>query len=340
MAGPWVKADSPFKHVRHEKLKNLWQLTLFNKARYKLNPVVNANRFRTQQQLNRIIQWGPSNHNFTNVQWMAIINSIPNEWLTVLTAGNQTHANGEFFATIRPNGNIRDVYMYKYGGLHHYTMEADGKLTNQNNSGQPGVFGGNHPWPSLTELKRLRVVETQARGPAAFRLISYMFPSATDQSLNSNILTNSYSHPLFTGDYRDMAKTWRSSLFARHRDTEAFANVTFGDPQYDLSKLTTQFNLLLTPSKQYETLWKLMNNSLYVGNVAYAYQTSKKKVPIGSDKLVSRTCIFYAHQYNAQYRPMFHKPQGLVVPTYQHIFWGSLIAKTLWAYADHVNGFT
>ena len=37
---------------------------------------------------------------------------------------------------------------------------------------------------------------------------------------------------------------------------------------------------------------------------------------------------------------MFHKPQGLVVPTYQHIFWGSFIAKTLWAYADHVNGFT
>jgi hypothetical protein len=58
-----------------------------------------------------------------------------------------------------------------------------------------------------------------------------------------------------------------------------FALDTFNDPNYDLRKLTTQLNALVTEPKRIETLWKLMNNSLYIGDVGRAYQLDIKKVP-------------------------------------------------------------
>ena len=65
------------------------------------------------------------------------------------------------------------------------------------------------------------------------------------------------------------------------RHTTAFAIATFGDPQYDLHSLTTQLNALVTEPKRIEMLWKLVNNSLYVGDIGRNYQLDIKKVPEG-----------------------------------------------------------
>ena len=173
---------------------------------------------------------------------------------------------------------------------------------------QPRIGG----WPTKTQLKRLRVVTTKKRGIKAQFVLTFMMRLATTQQhFNNNIMLNSYKHPTLDGvvdgefSYRNICKAWRSSLHDRHRHTNDFARATFGNPNHDLSVLTKQYNRLMITGKRRETLWKLMNNSLYVGVAAIEYQTNIKHVPIGSHKRQAPLCIYRysAHVFDQQYRP-------------------------------------
>jgi hypothetical protein len=206
---------------------------------------------------------------------------------------------------------------------------------------QPRIGG----WPTKTQLKRLRVVTTKKGGITTPCVVTFMIRlTTTQQHFNNNIMLNSYKHPTLDGvvdgefSYRNLCKAWRSSLHDRHRHTSEFARATFGNPNYDLSVLTTQYNRLMITGKRRETLWKLMNNSLYVGIAAIDYQTNIKHVPIGSHKRQAPLCIYSAHAFDQQYRPRTRPwAPANVVPTYEHIFWTGQIAKLIWKQADDMT---
>ena len=117
----------------------------------------------------------------------------------------------------------------------------------------------------------------------------------------------------------------------------ALATLNFSDPQSDLRKLTTQCNALVTESKRIETLWKLMNNSLWIGEVGRKYQLDIKKVPEGDPRALAGTCIYSGHAFDPQYRALDRKTDPMVVPaTYDHIFWTGNAATAVWNEADYL----
>jgi hypothetical protein len=290
---------------------------------------LNANMLQkdgTQLQLDRI-------------GWMALINSIPNEWQDCLKAGNQTHTESEFFATImQADGRIGDVYRYHAGLLEHFAIEPDGTLICQQDRARPGTrIRNNINWPRLSELKRLRVITDTSTNTPTFTLISFMFQTPGNLDIyQSNTLPHTYTHPSITcTSWRDLAKEWRESLHARHRHTESFAMATFGDPQYNLHKLTAQFNAIVTEPKRIETLWKIMIESLYIGDVGRNYQLNIKKVPPNDPRALAGSCIYSGHAFNPHYRAIHRTTNPLLVPaTYAHILWTGRAAKLIWKEAD------
>ena len=125
---PWVKSNSAFKHIRSDKLKYVWQLTNFDANDYLLDPEVRAGhmRFLNHTELNRKCTYSGVNPGLRSVQWAALRDSLPADWQTALRRGNQTHTEGEFFATVIDgqgddlnaglnNGDMGDVYKYEGG---------------------------------------------------------------------------------------------------------------------------------------------------------------------------------------------------------------------------------
>ena len=312
---PLSKSNSPFKLVRSDKLKYLWQLTTFSRSNYTRDPVVTQLGWESTPNLNRKMKHGRQHFNFSHNDWMTLINSIPDSWQEILlhAQGNQRWSNGEFLATVMIDGTIGDVYKYYNNRLHYYTIDTGGVLIDEHDAAAPGtpLPPPATSWPRLSELKRLRTVETHTtEQPDVTRVISFTFQSNSNTEINySNVFLNSYQHLTLQGPWREMAKEWRGTLHPRHNDTATFARLTFGDPQYDLSTLTSQFNKLLITPKHLETLWKIMNSSLYIGTVGRDYQTRIKHIPLGSPKLFNASCIFSQHQFQPDYYPRFRHSQ-------------------------------
>jgi hypothetical protein len=347
---PWEKDKSFAKKVHVKKLRYLWQLTNLDLDTYLLDPEVAPLGWATTITMNERMRHGNTRFNFTRHQWMSIIDSIPPQWQNVLLRGTQRrYVNEKFYATILDNqagrhGAIGDVYQYRNGRLHWFEMDDQGYLTDLNQHAPPGAG----TWPRLNRLKRLRVVTNSSADIESHRVISFMFmdpnnlrnPTAQrPQVFNTNVLVNSYSHPTIQSTtWRSLAKEWREARHQRHPKTAEFARHTFGDPRYDLHKLTTQFNLLTCDAKRCEMLWKIMNSALYIGVPGWEYQTEKKKIPVGSDKLTARYCVYSSHEFAHGYRPTHRDanayPRNRVQLTYDYILWNSDTAKLVWQEAD------
>ena len=178
------------------------------------------------------------------------------------------------------DGAIGDVYRYSDGYLEHHSIETAGVLVKIPQRARPNTYVHGGPnWPKLSDLKRLRVTSDTSTRIPTYTIISFMMPSTGQpKPCHFNVLSHAYTHPHISGtSWRNIAKQWRDSLHVRHRHTSEFALATFSDPDYDLRKLTTQFNALPTEPKRIETLWKLMNKSLYIGEVGMNYTNSISK---------------------------------------------------------------
>ena len=337
---PWVKASSPFRNVRDRHMKYLWQLTNFNRQEYNADPVVRRRSWLSTATLNaNMIQNDNTPPHLNRASWMAIIDSIPDEWQDCLKNGNQTHAEGEFFATVmQADGRIGDVYRFHAGLLEHFAIGPNGTLVYQQDRARPGTrVRNNFNWPRLSELKRLRVVTDTSPNIPTFTVISFLLQSAGNLDVyQSNIFLHAYTHPSITcTSWRDLAKEWRESLHPRHRHTESFALATFGDPQFNLHKLTTQFNAIVTEPKRIETLWKIMNDSLYIGDTGRNYQLNIKKVPPNDPRALAGNCIYSGHTFDPQYRAIHRFTNPLPIPaTYAHILWTGHTAGLVWKEAD------
>ena len=337
---PWVKSSSVFGGIRGDKLKYLWQLSDFDRHQYNHDPEVPRLNWLSTQAVNTNMRYGNNHFNINHISWANLRNSIPQEWQTCLKRGNLgRHQEGDFLATLLVDGSIGDVYKFHAGLLQHFAMGPHASLLDQHDSARPGTRDrhGRAHWPSLNNLKKLRVLTDSSSNPPTYSVVSFLFQSPANLEVyQSNVFSNAYEHPTITSTgWRDMAKEWRESLHSRHRHTENFANATFGDPQYDLFKLTTQFNALVTESKRIETLWKIMNKSLYIGDTGRNYQLNIKKVPPNDPRALAGNCIFSGHVFNPLYRAVHRTTNPRPIPaTYAHILWTGHTADLVWKEAD------
>ena len=128
------------------------------------------------------------------------------------------------------------------------------------------------------------------------RIFSFMLPLLLDptppHSLGGGLL-GSYSHPSTPPNidisYSVVAKAWRlSQAPGRHQDVSAMSQLAFGDPAKDLSSLTRNIQKRFVSPTMCNFLWRLINNSLYLGRRARDYQRDIKQchVPLGDPHLV------------------------------------------------------
>ena len=103
-----------FRTVKDRRIKYLWQLTEFDHTSYKLNPEVEQVAWLTPATLNHsMAQRGNAPMQINHMEWQTLIDSIPSAWRECIQNGNQTHAQGEFFATImHADGGIGDIYRF------------------------------------------------------------------------------------------------------------------------------------------------------------------------------------------------------------------------------------
>ena len=332
---PWIRAQSPFKIIRSNKIQFVYELLTFDFQKYQTDPEIPPCLWKDTDALNQSASTPSKQTNLDHITWRALIQSIPQPWYEVLKLGNQTLADNEFVATLLPNHKIGDVYKLENGQLHFFDTDLQsGILTPTQQAGLPGQIAHNFncDFPLLTQLKRIRVVQTTNTQ----RVVSFVLPWYTkSQHYNSNILTNAYTHPN-PQPYNKLAKTWRTQQLTRPDTVSTLTSSLYNDPNYDLSKMVANLNKLLIVPKKKEILWRLLNNSLFVGNVARQYQTRVKKVPMFSDILVPSHCIYSNHTFSAPYTPTNPKPTYNVIASYDHILWTGNVAKNTWKHTNFI----
>ena len=103
-----------------------------------------------------------------------------------------------------------------------------------------------------------------------------------------------------------VAIAWRlSQAHSRHQDVATMSQLAFGVPDMDLSSLTSYRNiqkLFISPTMCH-FLWRLLNNSLYLGQRARDYQRDIKHVPLGGPCLVHGNCLYLGHTFNPAFHP-------------------------------------
>ena len=67
-------------------------------------------------------------------------------------------------------------------------------------------------------------------------------------------------------------------------------------------------------------LWRLLNNSLYLGQRARDYQMDIEHVPLGDPCLVPGHCLCLGHTFDPAFCPAYtpHKPVTVTTNSYTH----------------------
>ena len=281
----------------------------------------------------------------TQVHLDMLIDSLPAEWTAVLTQGNQTFSDGELFATSH-GGILQDVYLYKGGTLTKYLAQPTaGLYSSTNHTSPPGtsihvVSQGVPTRVSFPPLKKLKRVHFQdlTKGMSMVRVFSFMLPPpprSNPTTFFSGVLIGSYSHPSIPTNadisYSVVARAWRlSQVPSRHQDVATMSQLAFGDPDKDLSSLTRNIQKLFISPTMCHFLWRLLNNSLYLGQRARDYQRDIKHVPLGDPCLVPGNCLYLGHTFNPAFHPTFspHKPVTVTSNSYEHCLLSSFEATT------------
>ena len=118
------------------------------------------------------------------------------------------------------------------------------------------------------------------------------------------------------------------------------SQLAFGDPAKDLSSLIITRNVqkpVISPALC-NFLWRLLNNSLYLGQRARDCQRGIEHVPLGGPCLVPGHCLYLCHTVNPTFRPIFSahncKPVTITTNSYAHCLQhqdSSSMALSLWA---------
>ena len=182
------------------------------------------------------------------------------------------------------------VYFNNLGVLTLHTLDvSNGNLQATLQVGTPGQQTAQHTFPTLNKLRRIRVIYIDQTP----RLVSFMLPNYKYYApYNFGVLTGYYTHPYLENhhpmtiyehkdlktNYSKLAKTWRRSKAERHQDISNFTQATFNDPDRDLTALVKNINSLIISPKMRQTLWLLITNSLYCGEVAHYYQKEKSQL--------------------------------------------------------------
>jgi len=75
----------------------------------------------------------------------------------------------------------------------------------------------------------------------------------------------------------------------------------------------------------------IMMSGLYLGEVGHEYLIEEKKTEEQAEALVPRHCIYHGYNFDPEYIQNNPKPTGYKVLTYDHAFWESPLAQSVWA---------
>ena len=76
-------------------------------------------------------------------------------------------------------------------------------------------------------------------------------------------------------EFKVISQRWRQQQGSRHKDIENFAHTAFGDTKHDLMQVMTTIKYIPIQDKVRDTIYKIINNGLYIRLVAHTYQTTK-----------------------------------------------------------------
>ena len=274
--------------------------------------------------------------------WEELIVSIPQDWMNMITRGNQFFHNNEFFSTIPPiKDALGTIYQYLEGGLiQQFVTSHKGIITPIGFPVLPNSIsntGLTHP--PLHHLKRVTVYTTQPPlyekdiHQLNFHLTTYTlpyYPKSTPLAYNNNVLRGIYTHVTHPDlPFKSLKKIWRLSppfTICHPRTQEFIDQLTHLGIRLDVKLgLKDVMNSIqqadVSPLKRL-MLTRLINKSLYIGQPAHEYQTVTKHVdPNDRCKITPQHCIYH----------LYSRPHEVPIPaTYQYLLWDSPQAKFVW----------
>ena len=278
--------------------------------------------------MNRELSTDKKQLSIAQCEWDKLIKSIPPKWVDRLLLGNQNIKNKEWLALPIDN-EIADVYCYVNGMLCYYERDEDDDtiLVPTIQSGSPGDNDVAGDYPNLNQLKRIRICQDGN----SYKIVSWSLPDYKKDCINyGGISSKMFIHTLGN-------KAWRLSLSTRHIHICEFTQKVFNDREYDLTNVMKTLAKIPIPEKHRDIIYKIINKGLYIGEVANKYQIHCKGVKLDSPILTPEFCVYSKHQYTVGFYPKTHKIVSTNVLDYDYAFWGSPIAKGLWAECLYVT---
>ena len=183
------------------------------------------------------------------------------------------------------------------------------------------------PYPLLTQLRRAEVSHHNSK----VTLISWSLCDYKKDHINlRGVDADSFQHDTGTV-FKNIAKKWRQNKNGRHIDVSNFSQQVFKDHKYDLSTITQVLRHSLIPPQSVACIQKIINKSLYMGEIAHEYLMRVKKYSkVKATDTVPNFCIYTAYVYSFDYEPQNPKPTATVVLNFDYAFWGSNLAQAVW----------
>ena len=144
------------------------------------------------------------------------------------------------------------------------------------------------------------------------------------------VIADSFHHDTGTA-FKNIAKKWRQNRNDRHRDVSAFSQQVFNDNKYDLSSTVQVLRHALIPPQSVACIQKIINKSLYMGEIAHEYlMRVKKYTKENATSTVPNFCIYTAYVFSFDYEPQNPKPTATVILNFDYAFWDSNLAQAVW----------
>ena len=94
----------------------------------------------------------------------------------------------------------------------------------------------------------------------------------------------------------------------------AFSQQVFNDNKYDLSSTVQVLRHALIPPQSVACIQKIINKSLYMGEIAHEYlMRVKKYTKENATSTVPNFCIYTAYVFSFDYEPQNPKPTATVI---------------------------
>ena len=180
----------------------------FNQNKYKLDPCVPYLHQPDLTEASAYFSTRKRHIQISSQNWQTLFDPVPTTWRNIISLGNQTFSNNEFFATkLCDTGNkyqVGDTYEFIDGHLKYYRIDEHSNVHDAQIRRLPGtcIKGWTHSFPDLNQLKRIHVSNPRV---TQSKVIGYMLPHRDALKLDNlqyryvGAIVGSYAHDLAPG---------------------------------------------------------------------------------------------------------------------------------------------